>query len=64
MCLCMCICVYVYMCVCDIALFNQLTDFTYSIRGRPIVAIFNFLQSADKTTDARICAVETPEVAP
>ena len=51
-------------CVSGIALFNQLTDFAYSIWGRPIVAIFNFLQSADKMADARVCEVESPEVAP
>ena len=51
-------------CVTGIALFNQLTDFAYSSRGRPSVAISNFLQSADKMADARICEVEPTEVAP
>jgi len=57
------ICVCVCVCVSGIALSNQLTDFAYSIRGRPIVAIFNFLQSADKMADARICEAEAMEVA-
>ena len=46
------VCVRVYVClcvcVCGIALFNQSTDFAYSIGGRPSIAIFNFLHSADK----------------
>ena len=41
-----------------IALFNQLTDVAYSIRGRPSVPVFNFLQTADKMADARVCEVE------
>ena len=48
-------------CVFGIALFNQLTDFAYSIGGRPSVSVFHFLQSADKMGDARICEVEETE---
>jgi hypothetical protein len=76
-CLCVCACacvyvcvcarVYIYICVCVCVwncTFNHFTDFAYSIRGRPSVATFNFLQSADKMTVSPICEFEVTEMPP